>query len=148
MSDTIRDLYGVVLSRREAADEKSYTAYLFREGIDKILKKIGEESSETIIAAKSYEAAQARLGAGAGQPSSPTEGNGAGAELLENNSADAELLEGLRADLKNEVADLVYHLLVMLAERGVGWGEVEDILAERAGKAGNLKQMKDTDRNS
>jgi phosphoribosyl-ATP pyrophosphohydrolase len=141
-------LYGVVLSRREAADEKSYTAYLFREGIDKILKKIGEESSETIIAAKSHEAAQARLGAGAGQPSSPTEGNGAGAELLENNSADAELLDGLRTDLKNEVADLVYHLLVMLAERGVGWGEVEDILAERAGKAGNLKQMKDTDRNS
>ncbi|MDR0520138.1 MAG: phosphoribosyl-ATP diphosphatase [Clostridiales Family XIII bacterium] len=148
MSDVIRDLYEVVLSRREAADENSYTAYLFREGIDKILKKIGEESSEVIIAAKSHEAASLRLESEIGRPPSLAGSNGADAQLLDNNRAGAEPPEGLRSDLKNEVADLVYHLLVMLAERGLDWSEVEGILAERAAKAGNLKQMKDTDRNS
>jgi phosphoribosyl-ATP pyrophosphohydrolase len=106
MSDVIRDLYDVIASRRESADENSYTAYLFREGLDKILKKIGEEGSETIIAAKSLEAAAS---------------------------------DGARADLVNEVADLLYHVLVMLVERGVEWEEVEAVLLERSGKTGNLK---------
>ena len=48
----LRDLYAVVSSRREEMPNGSYTTYLFREGLDKILKKIGEEASETIIAAK------------------------------------------------------------------------------------------------
>ena len=49
-------LYNVIISRSENSEEGSYTGYLFREGIDKILKKIGEEGSETIIAAKGLEA--------------------------------------------------------------------------------------------
>ncbi|MDR1495794.1 MAG: phosphoribosyl-ATP diphosphatase [Clostridiales Family XIII bacterium] len=110
MSDVIKELYEVILSRRTSADESSYTAYLFSEGLDKILKKVGEESAETIIAAKSLEAALAN-----------------------------SFAEDKRADLTNEVADLIYHVLVMLAERGVAWDEIEDILAERAGKTGNLK---------
>ena len=45
-------LYDVILRRKENPTEKSYTCYLFREGRDKILKKIGEESTEVVIAAK------------------------------------------------------------------------------------------------
>lgn len=53
MSDTIlRDLYQVVLNRKTNPQEGSYTCYLFNTGLDKILKKVGEESAETIIAAK------------------------------------------------------------------------------------------------
>jgi len=55
MTDVIRELYEVVLSRKESAEEKSYTRYLFEQGIDKILKKVGEETSEVIIAAKNGE---------------------------------------------------------------------------------------------
>ncbi|MBQ9530803.1 MAG: phosphoribosyl-ATP diphosphatase [Eubacterium sp.] len=50
--DYIRNDYETILERREAKAEGSYTSYLFEQGIDKILKKIGEESSEVIIAAK------------------------------------------------------------------------------------------------
>ena len=52
MNDTLEALYGVILDRKINAKENSYTAYLFREGIDKILKKVGEECTETIVAAK------------------------------------------------------------------------------------------------
>lgn len=53
MNDTVlRDLYQVVLDRRSNPQEGSYTCYLFDKGLDKILKKVGEECSETIIAAK------------------------------------------------------------------------------------------------
>ena len=45
-------LYDTVLSRKNKKQEGSYTCYLFEKGIDKILKKVGEECSETIIAAK------------------------------------------------------------------------------------------------
>lgn len=55
MSDALERLYSVIESRREKAEEGSYTAYLFREGLDKILKKIGEECAETLIAAKNGE---------------------------------------------------------------------------------------------
>lgn len=48
----IAKLYDVIEQRKLEADEGSYTAYLFKSGIDKILKKVGEECSETIIAAK------------------------------------------------------------------------------------------------
>lgn len=52
MNDTLAKLYGVVLDRKANPQEGSYTCYLFEKGLDKILKKVGEECSETIIAAK------------------------------------------------------------------------------------------------
>ena len=52
MNDTLEKLYAVVKDRQENPQEGSYTCYLFEKGIDKILKKIGEESTEVIIAAK------------------------------------------------------------------------------------------------
>ena len=53
MSDSVlTDLYQVVLGRKAEPQEGSYTCYLFEQGIDKICKKVGEESAETIIAAK------------------------------------------------------------------------------------------------
>ena len=51
----LQELYGIILDRQKQMPEGSYTAYLFREGIDKILKKVGEESAEVIIAAKNRE---------------------------------------------------------------------------------------------
>ncbi len=50
--DYIKNDYQTILSRREAQEEGSYTCYLFEQGIDKILKKVGEESTEMVIAAK------------------------------------------------------------------------------------------------
>lgn len=52
MNDTILELYNTVLDRKDTHTEESYTCYLFEKGIDKILKKCGEECSEVIIAAK------------------------------------------------------------------------------------------------
>ena len=52
MIDILRSEYETVLSRKENRQEGSYTCYLFEQGIDKILKKCGEECSEVIIAAK------------------------------------------------------------------------------------------------
>ncbi|ARP50349.1 MULTISPECIES: phosphoribosyl-ATP diphosphatase [Caproicibacterium] len=52
MNDTFENLYQTVVSRKNAKQEGSYTCYLFDQGLDKILKKVGEECSETIIAAK------------------------------------------------------------------------------------------------
>jgi phosphoribosyl-ATP pyrophosphohydrolase len=127
MNDAIRDLYEVIVSRRASADEGSYTGYLFREGIDKILKKLGEESSETIIAAKSLEAALV-AGADAGVAS--------------------DTVQSKRDDFKNEIADLIYHLLVLMVERGVPLTEIEEILAGRAQKTGNLKPVKVSDKNT
>ncbi len=46
------DLYDTIISRKASKQEGSYTCYLFEKGLDKILKKVGEECSETIIAAK------------------------------------------------------------------------------------------------
>lgn len=48
----LNELYQVVLDRKANPQEGSYTCYLFEKGLDKILKKVGEESSEVIIAAK------------------------------------------------------------------------------------------------
>lgn len=108
MESTLKSLYDVILDRKENPQENSYTCYLFDKGLDKILKKVGEEASETIIAAK---------------------------------NDDNSLLCG-------EVCDLIYHLLVMCAEKNL---PVDDILAEldqRAKKIGNLKVMKSVDRNT
>lgn len=93
--DVFEELYQVVVDRRDRPTEESYTAYLFREGLDKILKKIGEESAEVIIAAK--------------------------------NDTKHPLLE--------ETADLLYHLTVLLAERGVTPRQVFKVLRDRRRKA-------------
>jgi len=84
-------LYELIESRERDRPEGSYTTYLFSQGLDKILKKVGEESAETIIAAKNEDGAR----------------------------------------LTSEVADLVYHLLVLLVARGVSLDEVREELAKR-----------------
>jgi phosphoribosyl-ATP pyrophosphohydrolase/phosphoribosyl-AMP cyclohydrolase len=84
----------LIESRERERPEGSYTTYLFSSGLDKILKKVGEESAETIIAAKNEDGAR----------------------------------------LTAEVADLVYHLLVLLVARGVSLDEIRDELATRRGK--------------
>ena len=106
--NTLEKLYQVVLDRKAHPQEGSYTCYLFDKGLDKILKKVGEECAETIIAAKN----------------------------------------DVPSDTVGEVSDLIYHLMVMLAEKEI---PLEDVLAElerRAQKIGNLKQMKQVDRES
>jgi phosphoribosyl-ATP pyrophosphohydrolase/phosphoribosyl-AMP cyclohydrolase len=52
------ELYGLIESRERERPAGSYTTYLFAEGLDKILKKVGEESAETIIAAKNEDGAR------------------------------------------------------------------------------------------
>jgi phosphoribosyl-ATP pyrophosphohydrolase len=109
--DSLTRMYEVILDRKANPAEGSYTCYLFDKGLDKILKKVGEECAETIIAAK--------------------------------NDGD-----GSREELCGEVCDLLYHVLVMCAEKGL---DISEILAEndrRAEKIGNLKQMKTVDRNT
>lgn len=54
MDDVFEKLYQVVEERKLHPQEGSYTCYLFEKGLDKILKKVGEEASETIIAAKKW----------------------------------------------------------------------------------------------
>lgn len=106
MNDTLQRLYSVVQQRRDCPQEGSYTCYLFEKGLDKILKKVGEECAETIIAAK--------------------------------NDVPAETV--------GETSDLIYHLMVMLVEKGIS---LDDVLAEldrRSQKIGNLKQLKQVDR--
>ena len=108
MQDVLRGLYDVVLERKAHPQEGSYTCYLFEKGLDKILKKVGEECAETIIAAKN----------------------------------------NVPSDTVGEISDLIYHLMVMMAEKGI---PLEDVLAEldrRAQKIGNLKQMKQVDKES
>ncbi|MDR0197186.1 MAG: phosphoribosyl-ATP diphosphatase [Oscillospiraceae bacterium] len=109
MNDNIiRELNQIVLSRQSEREENSYTCYLFEKGVDKILKKCGEECAEMIIAAKN----------------------------------------GDKYELKNEIADLLYHILVLCADRELKWEEVEEVLAERRNKIGNLKQYRETDKNT
>lgn len=108
MNNTLENLYAVVTDRKTNPQEGSYTCYLFEKGLDKILKKVGEECSETIIAAKNDN----------------------------------------KEELCGEVCDLIYHLTVMCAECGL---DIKDVLSEldrRAEKIGNLKVMKNVDRNT
>lgn len=56
--DVIEQLYHTVLERKEKQEEGSYTCYLFEKGIDKILKKVGEECTEMVIAAKNNDKAE------------------------------------------------------------------------------------------
>ena len=108
MNDTLKELYQVVLGRKETPQEGSYTCYLFEKGLDKILKKVGEECSEVIIAAK----------------------NGDNEETCQ------------------EICDLLYHLLVMMAQQGISLEQVAEILEQRRQKIGNLKQFRQTDHNT
>jgi phosphoribosyl-ATP pyrophosphohydrolase/phosphoribosyl-AMP cyclohydrolase len=94
LGEVLDNLYALIESRKCEKPEGSYTTYLFDQGLDKILKKVGEESAETIIAAKNDD------------PSA----------------------------LVKESADLLYHLVVLLVERGLSLGEVRDELASRGKK--------------
>lgn len=106
--NVLQELYETVLARKSQREEGSYTCYLFEKGIDKILKKCGEECTEMVIAAKNQD----------------------------------------NDELKNEIADLMYHVMVMCVERGLTWEQVEEVLAERSNKTGNLKQFHTVDKNS
>ena len=106
--DILQQLYDTVLERKDEKQEGSYTCYLFEQGLDKILKKCGEECSEVIIAAKN----------------------------------------GKNEDTENEICDLLYHLLVLMAQQEIPLEEVEAILEQRRQKIGNLKQFHKVDRES
>ena len=85
------EVYGIIADRKVNPKEGSYTNYLFEKGIDKILKKVGEENTEIIIAAKNP---------------NPEE-------------------------MKYEISDYLYHLMVLMAERGVTWEDVTQELSQR-----------------
>lgn len=87
----LSELYEVVLNRKANKVEGSYTSYLFDKGLDKILKKIGEESAEVIIAAKNDE----------------------------------------KSELVYEISDLLYHLTVLMVEKGVDFKEIDEELEKR-----------------
>lgn len=82
---------GVIEDRKIHPKEGSYTNYLFDKGLDKILKKLGEEATEIIIASKNP---------------NPNE-------------------------IKYEIADFLYHMMVLMVEKGVTWEEITDELARR-----------------
>lgn len=85
------DVYGVILDRKMHPKEGSYTNYLFDKGIDKILKKLGEEATEIVIAAKNPD----------------------------------------KEEIKYEISDFLYHMMVLMAEKGVSWEEIIRELARR-----------------
>ena len=87
----LMDDYDIIMSRKNNPKEGSYTNYLFDKGIDKILKKCGEEAAEIIIAAK---------------------------------NPDAE-------ELKCEIADFLYHMMVLMAECGLDWNDITKELVNR-----------------
>lgn len=89
--NVLTDVMDVILDRKENPKEGSYTNYLFDKGIDKVLKKIGEEATETVIAAKNPEAEES----------------------------------------KYEIADLLYHLMVLMAIKGLTWDDIMQELANR-----------------
>lgn len=84
-------IYNTVVDRKENPKEGSYTNYLFDKGIDKILKKIGEEATEIVIAAK-------------------------------NPSAE---------ETKYEISDFLYHMIVLMVEKGLNWEDIVKELARR-----------------
>ena len=99
IGSVLDQLYELIQTRERERPPNSYTTYLFDEGLDKILKKLGEESAETIIAAKNED----------------------------------------KGRVVSEVADLIYHLLVLLVARGVSLEEISRELGERR-KAGNASE--------
>ena len=85
-------VFDVILDRKENPKEGSYTNYLFDKGVDKILKKVGEECTEIVIAAK---------------------------------NPDSE-------EIKYEISDFLYHVMVLMAEKGVSWEDITSELAHRS----------------
>ncbi len=85
------DVFNVILDRKENPKEGSYTNYLFDKGIDKILKKVGEEATEIIIAAKNPN----------------------------------------KEEIKYEISDFLYHVMVLMAEKGVSWEDITTELSRR-----------------
>lgn len=85
------NVYNVIQDRKVHPKEGSYTNYLFDKGIDKILKKLGEEATEIVIAAKNP---------------NPNE-------------------------VKYEISDFLYHMMVLMVEKNVTWEEIMDDLAKR-----------------
>ena len=85
------DVFAVIKDRKVNPKEGSYTNYLFDKGIDKILKKLGEEATEIVIAAKNP---------------NPNE-------------------------IKYEISDFLYHMMVLMAEKGITWEEIIEDLAKR-----------------
>ena len=88
---SIQSLMELLLERKKDRPEGSYTTYLFEKGIDKILKKVGEEATEVVIAAKSDD----------------------------------------KKETIYEISDLLYHLMVLMAEMGIGMDEVYQELSSR-----------------
>ena len=86
-----QDVYDVILDRKKNPREGSYTNYLFDKGLDKILKKVGEEATEIVIAAKNPD----------------------------------------KEEIKYEISDFLYHMMVLMAEKGVTWDEITGELAQR-----------------
>ena len=84
-------LMELLKGRKEEMPEGSYTSYLFEKGIDKILKKVGEESTEVIVAAKGND----------------------------------------KRETVYEIADLAYHVMVLMTEMGISTGDVRKELASR-----------------
>ena len=101
---SLRGLYDLLMSRKAEMPQGSYTTYLFEKGLDKILKKVGEESTEVIIAAKAED----------------------------------------KKETVYEIADLAYHLLVLMAQSGITVEEVRDELASRHVIDHKVKQEKMT----
>lgn len=110
----LADLCEEIRDKKLHPTEKSYTAYLLQTGIDKICKKIGEESAEVIVAAKNVDAAAANV-----------------------NNAPAEL----KREVCNESADLLYHLAVLWEASGVTLNDVMQVLEERSHVKGNKKTV-------
>lgn len=92
-------LYETILDRKENGEEGSYTSYLFNKGLDKILKKVGEECTEVIIASLS-QSKEEQIG---------------------------------------EIGDLLYHLMVLMVEKGITLDDVNAELEKRSQKTHNLK---------
>lgn len=84
-------VYNTIIERKNFPKDGSYTNYLFEKGIDKILKKVGEEATEIVIASK---------------------------------NPDSE-------ETKYEIADLLYHLMVLMVEKGLSWDDIVVELADR-----------------
>ena len=101
---SLEGLYELLESRRHERPEGSYTSYLFDKGLDKILKKVGEECTEVIIAGKAQD----------------------------------------KRETVYEIADLAYHVLVLMVEAGIGVDEVRKELASRHIIDHKVKQEKMT----
>lgn len=114
MTSTLERLEATLRQRRGATPENSYVASLYAKGLNRILEKIGEEATETIIAAKDHAAA------------SPV------------NRAQR------RAELVGEVADLWFHSMVMLVQQDLSAEDVLAELERRTGVSGHEEKAQRT----